>query len=59
MDIFTATQQYINEMVKMAGPGMKVLLMDKETVRNGREFNLMNNANFRQVLFPVQMPRVK
>jgi hypothetical protein len=25
-------QQYINEMVRLAGPGMKVLLMDKETV---------------------------
>ncbi|KAL7078949.1 hypothetical protein ACQ4LE_001388 [Meloidogyne hapla] len=28
---FLATQQYINEMLRLAGPGMKLLLMDKET----------------------------
>ncbi|KAA3451061.1 vacuolar protein sorting-associated protein 45-like protein [Gossypium australe] len=29
---FLATQQYINEMLRLAGPGMKMILMDKETV---------------------------
>lgn len=31
MDLITAVRQYITEMVRIAGPGMKVLLMDKET----------------------------
>lgn len=32
MDVLLATQQYVNEMIRLAGPGMKVILMDKETV---------------------------
>ena len=44
MDIFLVTQQYINEMVRLAGPGMKVLIMDKETVC----FNLIKSSAFRQ-----------
>lgn len=32
MDLLLATQQYVNEMIRLAGPGMKVMLMDKETV---------------------------
>ncbi|KAI6205190.1 Vacuolar protein sorting-associated protein 45 [Aphelenchoides besseyi] len=31
MDYLLATQQYINEMIRLAGPGMKVMLMDKDT----------------------------
>ena len=31
MDTLVATQQYINEMARLAGPGMKVLVMDRET----------------------------
>jgi hypothetical protein len=32
MDLITAVRQYLAEMVRIAGPGMKVLLMDKDTV---------------------------
>ncbi len=32
MNIMLALRNYVNEMIKVAGPGMKVLLMDKETV---------------------------
>nr|CDP94323.1 BMA-VPS-45, isoform b [Brugia malayi] len=31
MDVVTATQQYISEMIRLAGPGMKVMMMDKCT----------------------------
>uniref|UniRef100_A0A1I7ZMW8 Vacuolar protein sorting-associated protein 45 n=1 Tax=Steinernema glaseri TaxID=37863 RepID=A0A1I7ZMW8_9BILA len=31
MNIVLATQKYVEEMIRCAGPGMKVLLMDKET----------------------------
>uniref|UniRef100_A0A915EPX7 Uncharacterized protein n=1 Tax=Ditylenchus dipsaci TaxID=166011 RepID=A0A915EPX7_9BILA len=31
MDFLLAVQQYVNEMIRLAGPGMKVILMDKET----------------------------
>ncbi|VDN00717.1 unnamed protein product [Thelazia callipaeda] len=31
MDVVTAAQQYISEMVRLAGPGMKVLMMDRFT----------------------------
>jgi vacuolar protein sorting-associated protein 45 len=31
MDLVTCVRQYIAEMVRIAGPGMKVLLMDKHT----------------------------
>lgn len=31
MDLVTSVRQYLAEMVRVAGPGMKVLLMDKET----------------------------
>lgn len=33
MDVIVAIKQYITKMIDDAGPGMKVLLMDKETVR--------------------------
>jgi len=32
MDVIFAIKKYITEMVSKAGPGMKVLLMDHETV---------------------------
>uniref|UniRef100_A0A0K0FYM2 Vacuolar protein sorting-associated protein 45 (inferred by orthology to a human protein) n=1 Tax=Strongyloides venezuelensis TaxID=75913 RepID=A0A0K0FYM2_STRVS len=31
MNVLTISQLYINEMIRLAGPGMKILLMDKET----------------------------
>lgn len=32
MDVIVAIKQYVTKMIDDAGPGMKVLLMDKETV---------------------------
>lgn len=32
MDVITAIKLYINKMTNECGPGMKILLMDKETV---------------------------
>lgn len=32
MDVITAIKLYVNKMANESGPGMKVLLMDKETV---------------------------
>lgn len=32
MDVITAIKLYINKMTNESGPGMKILLMDKETV---------------------------
>lgn len=32
MDVITAIKLYVNKMTNESGPGMKVLLMDKETV---------------------------
>lgn len=45
MDLVTSLRQYIAEMIRVAGPGMKVLLMDKETVKSyikveSSDFNL-------------------
>lgn len=34
MDVITAIKLYINKMTNESGPGMKILLMDKETVCN-------------------------
>ncbi|CAG9534127.1 unnamed protein product [Cercopithifilaria johnstoni] len=31
MDVVAAAQQYISEMIRLAGPGMKVMMMDKYT----------------------------
>lgn len=33
MNVIKAVQLYIDKMIEEAGPGMKILLMDKETVR--------------------------
>ncbi len=33
MDVVVGVKQYITRMIKDSGAGMKVLLMDKETVR--------------------------
>lgn len=33
MNVILAVKQYVSKMVEDSGPGMKVLLMDKETVR--------------------------
>lgn len=32
MNVITAIKMYINKMTNESGPGMKILLMDKETV---------------------------
>lgn len=32
MNVTLAVKQYISKMIESSGPGMKVLLMDKETV---------------------------
>ena len=32
MNVITAVKQYISKMIEDSGPGMKVLLMDRETV---------------------------
>lgn len=34
MNVTLAVKQYISKMIEISGPGMKVLLMDKETVRH-------------------------
>ena len=34
MNVILAVKQYVTKMIEDSGPGMKVLLMDKETVRN-------------------------
>mgnify|MGYP001791582773 CR=1 FL=1 len=33
MDVVYAVKQYITDMIGQCGPGMKVLLMDNDTVR--------------------------
>ena len=35
MNVILAVKQYISKMIEDSGPGMKVLLMDKETVGLG------------------------
>lgn len=37
MNVTLAVKQYISKMIENSGPGMKVLLMDKETVSNCSE----------------------
>lgn len=34
MNVILAVKQYVTKMIEDSGPGMKVLLMDKETVRH-------------------------
>lgn len=36
MNAVLAVRQYVSKMIEDSGPGMKVLLMDRETVRSGR-----------------------
>lgn len=33
MNVVLAVKQYVSKMIEDSGPGMKVLLMDKETVK--------------------------
>ena len=40
MNVILAVKQYISKMIEDSGPGMKVLLMDKETVGLGIGKNL-------------------
>lgn len=37
MDVITAIKLYINKMTNESGPGMKIILMDKETVSGQRK----------------------
>lgn len=34
MNVILAVKQYVTKMIEDSGPGMKVFLMDKETVRD-------------------------
>ena len=34
MNVILAIKNYVTEMIKECGPGMKILLLDKETVRH-------------------------
>lgn len=36
MNVTLAVKQYVSKMIENSGPGMKVLLMDRETVRRCR-----------------------
>lgn len=38
MNVTLAVKQYVSKMIENSGPGMKVLLMDRETVRRRRTF---------------------
>lgn len=49
MNLIQVVKMYITKMTDDCGPGMKMLLMDKETVSNSRE---IWNCQF--VLYPVQ-----
>lgn len=44
MNVILAVKQYVTKMIEDSGPGMKVLLMDKETVS---EYLIDNNLNHR------------
>ena len=47
MNVILAVKQYISKMIDESGPGMKVLLMDKETV----SFFSTDHAHFVRVKF--------
>jgi len=46
MDVIYAMKKYITEMIDQAGPGMKVLLMDDETVSSVQGKNNKFNPSF-------------
>jgi len=37
MNVILAVKQYVSKMIDDSGPGMKVLLMDKETVSSAQD----------------------
>lgn len=43
MNVIVAVKLYIEKMANEAGPGLKILLMDKETVRMQRLDKKINN----------------
>ena len=45
MDVVYAVKKYVTEMIDQTGPGMKVLLMDDETVSLSNKYNNNNNNN--------------
>jgi hypothetical protein len=68
MNVLLATQQYVNEMIRLTGPGMKVILMDKETVSCFSSLHthviccdeqIIAFPNFRPALSHVRMRKVK
>lgn len=44
MNVTLAVKQYISKMIEISGPGMKVLLMDKETVRGRTRTGAVSSA---------------
>lgn len=45
MDVITAVKLYINKMTSESGPGMKILLMDKDTVGTLNGVGILLNRN--------------
>lgn len=43
MNVITAVKLYINKMTDESGPGMKIILMDKDTVRNTKNTTTKSN----------------
>ena len=43
MNVVLAVKQYVAKMIEESGPGMKVLLMDKETVSSVHLQYILNN----------------
>lgn len=50
MNVVFAVKQYISKMIEDSGPGMKVLLMDKETVSS-----LLLNIYVKEALPPSEL----
>ena len=46
MNVTLAVKQYVSKMIESSGPGMKVLLMDKETVITYALFIIMDFLNY-------------
>lgn len=54
MDVITAVKLYINKMTSETGPGMKILLMDKDTV--SFSFNFIKKILANLSIFTVASP---
>lgn len=51
MNVLLAVRMYISKMIQESGPGMKVLLMDRETVRKSTYFYIVPNKIIYLFLF--------